>query len=325
MSLKQSAPVQALLPYLRAVKYDGLRRRALRRARTPVEGEGSSDQPASAFFVGSGRSGTTMLGRLFERHPDALYLFEPYHAWAAIDARSDATNFHTTAEPAFFMDASFATPEARIRFVRTMLSEATAAGRRMLIEKTPHNVCRIGFIEALVPDASRTRYVHIVRDGLDVVRSIARLATVGTYRIAGKRNYNQWWGREGCKWAALARDGARAGYFGDEVGLLSTDAQRGAYEWLCSMGEAERWREGLGDRMLEIRYSELTASPREVVGRVCAHLGLPCDGVWLESAIAQVRPERRNAGDALRLPAGMRGAFNAHQERHGFEGRAEGL
>ncbi len=327
MSLKHTAPVQALLPYLRAVHYDRLRRQALRRARTPSPHEhaAGAEQPASAFFIGSGRSGTTLLGRLFDQHPEVLYLFEPYHAWAAIEPRSDVTNFHVRADGLFFMDQSLATPEARTRFVRTMLRSVREAGRGTLIEKTPHNVCRIGFIESLVPDPARTRYVHIVRDGVDIARSIGRLATVGTYRIAGKPNYNQWWGLGGCKWTSLARDGAAHGYFPAEVGLITNDAQRGAYEWLCSIGEADRWRQTLGSRMLEIRYPDLTSSPREIVPMVCRHLGISCEPAWLERSIAQVQPERRNKGEPLRLPPGMLARFNAYQDRFGMDGRAVGL
>lgn len=323
MSIKRSAPVQALLPYLRAIRYERLRRGALREARTPAPGEQGGEHPGSAFLVGSGRSGTTLLGRLFERHPEVLYLFEPYHAWAAIEPRSDVTNFHVRANGLFFMDASDVSEGAGTRFIRTMLAATNRAGKRMLVEKTPHNVCRIGYIEALVPDKERTRYVHIVRDGVDIARSIGRLATVGTYRIAGKPNYNQWWGLDGCKWKSLARDGAARGYFPDEVGAIETDEQRGAYEWLCSIGEADRWREMLGSRMLEIKYADLTSRPGEVLKGVCDHLGISCDGVWLDRAIAPVQPERRNKGETLRLPPEMAARFNAYQERFGFEGRAE--
>lgn len=325
MSLKQSAPVQAILPYLRAAHYERLRRQALRQARTLSPHESAPEQPGSAFFIGSGRSGTTLLGRLFDQHPEVLYLFEPYHAWAAIEPRSDVTNFHVRTDGLFFMDEGQAVPEARTRFVRTMLRSVRDANRRMLIEKTPHNVCRIGFIEALVPDVSRTRYVHIVRDGVDIARSIGRLATVGTYRIFGKPNYNQWWGLSGCKWTSLARDGAAHGYFPTEVGSLTNDAQRGAYEWLCSIGEADRWRERLGPRMLEIRYADLTSQPREVVAEVCRHLGISCEPAWLERSITQVQPERRNRGEPLRLPPAMLARFNAYQARFGMEGRAEPL
>ncbi len=277
MSIKRSAPVQALLPYLRAIRYERLRRQALRAARTPAPGESHADQPGSAFLMGSGRSGTTLLGRLFEHHPEVRYLFEPYHAWAAIEPRSDVTNFHVKSDGQFFMDASLATADARTRFVRTMLAPVSNARRRLLVEKTPHNVCRIGFIEALVPDPSRTKYVHIVRDGVDIARSIDRLATTGTYRIAGKPDYNQWWGRGRCKWKSLARDGAAHGYFPQEIGALTSDAQRGAYEWLCSIGEADVWRDRLGSRMIEIRYPDLTSRPRDIVADVCQHLGISCE------------------------------------------------
>lgn len=314
---------RTVIPLLRAVRYGRKRREGRRAAARPMAGEESRDQVPAAFLFGCGRSGTTLLGGLFANHPEAMYLREPYHLWAAIEPRADVTNFHVDVDGLFFMSESDVTPEARVRFVRTMLLPARAAGKRLLIEKTPHNICRIGYVEALVPDASRTRFVHIVRDGVDVVRSIDRLAAASAYRVGGKPNYNQWWGNFGRKWESLSRDGAAAGYFPNEVGSLTTHAERGAYEWLCSLGEADRWRSHLGDRMLEIRYQDLTGSPREIVPRVCSHLGLRCDAAWLDHAIAPIQPERRNKGGSLRLPAAMADRFNALQIRHGFAGRAE--
>jgi len=43
------------------------------------------------FIIGCGRSGTTILGRIFEKHPRAIYFFEPWDMWAAVDSALDLT------------------------------------------------------------------------------------------------------------------------------------------------------------------------------------------------------------------------------------------
>ena len=306
-----------LLPYARAARLWNLRRRARRDAAGPAP----ADVTPPAFIVGCGRSGTTILGKLFTLHPEVTYLREPYHLWAAIDPRADVTGLHVvTPDAKFFLDASDRTDEAQRRFDR-LIPGAASSGTRV-IEKTPHNAARIGWLEALAPGA---RYVHIARNGLSVAKSIDGIATTSSYRMAFKPRYNQWWGTDESKWRALATEGPARGYFGDEVPQLLTHGQRGAYEWLCSLGEVDRWREPLGERLMEVTYTGLTGEPEATLRGLCGHLGIGCPADWLAGAVAMVRPEKVASDFEVRLPEGMRGAFDAWQDRFGFEGRARPL
>lgn len=307
-------------PYLRPVRHAHLRWMCERIARAPGPHDQTPAPPPAGFVVGCGRSGTTILGKMLTIHPEICYLFEPYHLWASVERRTDVANLHYDVDGLFMMDASHATPEARLRFNRLVYGARARSGRPLVVEKTPHNVVRIGFLDALAPGS---RFIHIVRSGLDVARSIDRLATTSTYRNIGRPTYNQWWGVDDKKWIALARDGAAAGYFPDEVGGLRSHEQRGAYEWLVSLGEAERRRPTLGDRLLEIQYARLTADARGTLTAICRHLGAGAPEPWLARAAGMVESERKNKGQALRLPPAMASAFNAWMDRYGFEGRAE--
>jgi len=256
-----------------------------------------------------------------------MYHFEPYHLWFRVDRRTDVTNLHGRVSGRFFMDESDATPAARAVFER-LLSAPRGAARRLVIEKTPHNVCRIAYLEALAgaePGEAGPRYVHIVRSGLDVARSIERIATVENPRADGHDLHNRWWGRWYSKWTALARDGAEHGYFTDEVGLLSSHAQKGAYEWLVSLGEADRWRPRLGERMLEVTYPDLAARTEDTLRAICRFYGIGSPRPWLDRAVSIMEPERKNTGGTLCLPPRMAAAFNAYMDRYGFVGHAEEL
>lgn len=312
--------MQSIKPYVATFRYAWRRWSAERIAGRPSPFDEAPGEPPPGFIVGCGRSGTTVLGAILKTHPEICYLVEPYHYWAAIDRRTDATNLYYEVDALFFMDARHASARAKVRFNRLIHGARARSGRPAVIEKTPHNVCRIGFLEALAPGA---RYLTIVRNGLDVARSIDKIASASLYKIAGKENYNQWWGTDECKWAALARDGAAAGYFAEEVGPLETHLQRGAYEWLVSLAEADRWRHRLGPRMTEITYPALTSRPQQTLAAVCAHFGVTADPAWLASGASMLTPERTNQGEPLRLPPRMAAAFNAQQERYEFAGRAE--
>ena len=54
-----------------------------------VQMESELGRPAPIFIIGCGRSGTTLLGKMFDAHPAVRYLYEPYHLWAAIEPATD--------------------------------------------------------------------------------------------------------------------------------------------------------------------------------------------------------------------------------------------
>jgi hypothetical protein len=306
---------ESIKALLRAPWYVALRGFAECLARIPCPSD-HIQVSRPGFVVGCGRSGTTVLGQVMGGHPQVLYLREPYHLWAAVDRRTDVADLHHVTDGCFFMDGVHCTPGAQVRFNRLV---HRACRRARLVEKTPHNVARIGLLERLTVEP---RYVHVVRNGVDVAHSIDRIARANAYRIAGKGRHNQWWGRDDCKWRALAREGAARGYYADEVPRLKGHLQRGAYEWLVSLGEADRWRVPLGDRLCELTYSQLTLEPGATLHRLCRSLGLDCPERWLRWAITEVRSERRYHWRWLELPPRMAARFNAYQERYGFEGRA---
>lgn len=309
---------QALLPYLRTAKLLKLRAGARFRCVMP---HAERDRLPVRFIVGCGRSGTTVLGQVVSMNPSVKYLREPYHLWQTIDTRMDVTGLHSSPEDTqLFFEREDSTPEARVKFDKLIARSGRTQEHECVIEKTPHNAARLGWIRAAVPNAS---VVHMVRNGLSVVRSIGRIVSKPYYRLGFKPSYNQWWGTRSSKWKRLSREASARGYFPDEVGQLRTNEQRGAYEWLVSIGEIDRWRETLGDQLLEVRYTDLTMKTEETCEQIAAHFEIPCNKRWVSRANKILNQERINPGSTLRLPQHMCERFNEYQRRYGFTGRAE--
>ena len=164
------------------------------------------------------------------------------------------------------LDARDATPECRRR-VHRAFGDALRDRPGRLVEKLPANNFRLGFLEACFPDAS---YVHIVRHGVEVARSIEGECARG------------WYGADDYKWRELVR---HAGERSEQVGALAasvTDGcERGLLEWRLSVEAAERFRATVpATRWLDVRYEALVEDPVATLRCVLGFLDLPPhDGV----------------------------------------------
>lgn len=298
-------------PLARAVGLPALglpaRVRAMRPASRPIT-------TPMIFVIGCGRSGTTLLGQLLGTLPSVRYLHEPNDVWAAIEPETDSLQVFSRGKHHCLLDASQVTARAQRRF-QAMMSQPSGI---TLVEKSPHNTFRIGYLNALSPAAS---FVHVIRDGIDVSHSIARIAQ-GETRIAFRPNLNNWWGLGHSKWHALAADGKVANYYPLEVSDLQSDAQRGAYEWLVCQLEADKWRERLGPRLVEVTYQSLTDDPATTLRAIAGAVGLACPEEWLTEAIGWVRRSAASRTEPLTLPEHMCDEFNSLQAAYGFSGRA---
>ncbi len=312
--------IEILKPWLRAVKYSWLKGLAEYQARQAKSGEQmQSSSPRLAFLIGCGRSGTTILGNVLSRHKDVYYFFEPYHLWAAIEPLTDVLNLYHQIDAQLLMGQIHSNEDSLILFNRLFLEKKSQNKSICFLEKTPLNSMRIGYLNALAP---RARFIHIVRDGVDVSCSIGRIASTNSYKIVGKPQLNQWWGVENYKWKALSRDGTAAGYYPDEVDLLKDHRSKGAYEWLVSLGEVDVWREQLGNRLYEITYNELTANPEATLASICKFIELETPNHWLHEASNTIHLGSHNFAETLNLPPAMCNTFNYYQERYGFTNRA---
>lgn len=128
---------------------------------------GRVDRPI--FIVGSPRSGTSVFSRLFGRHPqlanwsEGHCLFDPMYLSQRNEHRWDAN--HSTAFG-----------RRRVRSNVYWFSRYIATRQRVpnirFTNKLPRNTLRIPWILRIFPDA---QFVHIIRDGRAVVRSMIRV------------------------------------------------------------------------------------------------------------------------------------------------------
>lgn len=192
-------------------------------SRAPTrDGAGPEQAAPVVFLVGAGRSGTTLLYKLLCLHPDVAYIsnYENRLPWfpdglaaGAVRHRTDLKlrawfnqrgNAYFTNRP--LLVKSFPTPhEGESVFAAcgvplflargTLPDDRTArrlrerfghirrrAGARTFLSKRTANNRRIEYLSAVFPEA---RFVHLVRDGREVARSLASVSWWDQHRV--------WW------------------------------------------------------------------------------------------------------------------------------------
>jgi hypothetical protein len=205
------------------------------------------------FFVGCGRSGTTLVRALVDGHP-ALAVPPESHFVVALAPPAGATF-----DPGAFVDAlaasdRFALWEMDRDAVARAVADAGAAtypdavravfaawaagrGKPRYADKTPGYVVHIPALAALFPEAT---FVHVVRDGRDVAASFVELGWAAGPAEAALH------------WRLRVRRGRRAG-----------------------------WALGPG-RYHELRYEDLVADPEATLRRLCIAIDLPFDAAMLD-------------------------------------------
>ena len=208
-------------------------------------------RPPFPFFVGCGRSGTTLVRALVDAHPDmaippeshfvvaeAPPRGEPFDAAALLDALAASDRFALwgldPGDVAAAVAGTAGYPDA-VRAVFALWAER--AGKPRYGDKTPGYVVHVAAIARLFPEAV---FVHVIRDGRDVAASFLDVG-----------------------WAASAEEAAR--------------------HWALRVRRGRRGGRALGPgRYHELRYEDLVADPEPALRGVCDAVGLAFDPAMLD-------------------------------------------
>jgi hypothetical protein len=125
-----------------------------------VTSSGVNYQYQPIILIGAPRSGTKLVRDFIAEHPDVDKVpFDVDYIW----------RLGNEAVPYDEIPVDYLTPQKKQRILR--MFESFRSGAPYLIEKSVSNTMRVPYVHAVFPDA---RFIHLVRDGLDVVESIYR-------------------------------------------------------------------------------------------------------------------------------------------------------
>ncbi len=227
------------------------------------------DRPV--LIVGMGRSGTTLLGRIFAAHPSVGFLNEPKAMWHVI--RDDEDIIGSYAPPhtgRLYLGAEDADEDVSRRAHAVFAWYLRASHSKRVVDKYPELIFRHAFVRAVFPDA---RFLIAVRSPWSTLKSVAG------WSASHATDDADWWGVREQKWDILWTQGVvQRTSNADLVGLGlagETDNHiRAAVEWVVTMREAVSL--ATTDSLAQIvHYEELVSHPRETVGEMLRFCELP--------------------------------------------------
>jgi hypothetical protein len=204
-----------------------------------------TSQARHVVMGGAPRSGTTLLRKLIDRHPELCSgaetkLFVP----AAFNLAWLARAYEL---PLPELEAMVDAAPSQAAFVDAFAARVTmAAGKARWAEKTPQNIRHLDWILERFPSAS---VIHIIRDGRDVVCSM--------------REHPDWRWVDGT-WRKV---------------LVPRSVESYARRWIEDTAAGMAWRQD--PRYVEVRYEDLVTDPARAMREICDAIGARVDGTWL--------------------------------------------
>ena len=241
------------------------------------------------FILGTGRSGTTILGIVLSMHREIGYLNEPKAIWHVIHPHEDIIGNYSQADAKYRLTAEDATDEMRQRAAQMFGAYLSTTRSKRLVDKYPELIFRVDFVRALFPDA---RFIFLVRNGWDTCQSIAAWSKRLGVQVNGEKH--DWWGVNDRKWRLIAEQLVETepvfAEIADEVKHVERHLDRAAIEWTVTMQEGLRLRQALPDCIHLVRFEDLTAEPDETLTELCNFCELPTDDTFREYARQTLHP-----------------------------------
>jgi hypothetical protein len=241
------------------------------------------------FIVGTGRSGTTILGVVLSIHQDVGFLNEPKALWHAIYPNEDLIGSYSSDPARYRLCAEDVTDEISQSAHRLFGAYLTAVASKRVVDKYPELIFRASFVRAIFPDA---RFIFLVRNGWDTCQSIKGWSK--RFGIQAEGEIHDWWGVNYRKWHLLVNQivATHRDFKGitEEVRNFDYQTDMAALEWIVTMREGLRLMQEWPDSVHMLHYEELTSNPAKSLAKVLEFCELPIDKAVFDYACEILSP-----------------------------------
>lgn len=267
------------------------------------------------FILGTGRSGTTILGVTLGMHKDVGFLNEPKALWSYLYDKEDLIGSYSQNPANYRLSAKDADSRIKDMGHKIYGNYLRFSFSSRVVDKYPELIFRTGFVRALFPDA---RFLFLYRNGYDTCHSIRlwseRLGTENGGEI------HDWWGRDDRKWKLLcdkivANDDV-LGPNAAEISDFSSHIIRAAVEWIVTMKEGMRLQESMPECVMGVKFEDYVSSP-ELRMKVLQFCDLKPDSNYEKYCEKVLRAP--GSKPKLQLPSIIQEEFSRIMGRLGYE------
>jgi hypothetical protein len=270
------------------------------------------------IIIGAARSGTKLLRDVIAAHSDiAKVPYDINYIWRM--GNEKVAHDELTSE--------MLRTENQTR-IRADLAKY-AHGFPYLVEKTVSNCLRVPYVQAILPDA---RFIHLVRDGRDVIESVHRQWTAPPdwrYIVQKARSfpwrqafgYGLNYGLGTLRKLLSSRDTGRATTWGPRYNGIDRDLKQKdiwevcAIQWLrCIESALQSLSHVASVQQMNIRYEEFVCQPEMYLTQIAAFLEI--DPVPYQTILSEYEISGDNVGKGLsRMPKPQLSLIRPHLER----------
>jgi hypothetical protein len=266
------------------------------------------------FIIGTGRSGTTILGSILSIHNQVGYLNEPKALWHAANPDEDVIGHYSHGYARYRLNAEDVTPEARHNIHRLFGAFLATTFTKRIVDKNPELAFRIPYVKAIFPDAL---FIFLVRNGWNTCYSIANWSKNNEVKIDGE--IHDWWGVNNRKWSFMLSElVAPDPVFADTFEIISgfkLHTDMAAVEWVVTMREGMRLL-SIDSSIHLLRYEDLTQNPRQILIDLMDQCDLPHDSKVLTYAEKVLNPSTDHP--PLELHPAILPIFNSTLDQMGY-------
>ncbi len=241
------------------------------------------------FILGTGRSGTTILGIVLSMHKDVAFLNEPKALWHAVYPYEDIIGNYTRKESYYRLNEKDVNESIKKYAHRLYGMYLTFTLSKRVVDKYPEMIFRVPFLKEIFPDS---KFLFLVRNGWDTCKSIETWS-----KRLGKKEKGEvhdWWGVNDRKWKLLveqivSKDEDFKNII-EDVKQFKNHTDRAVVEWIVTMKEGLKVLEKYPESTMLVKYEDLVKNPKNTLNKIIEFSELEKDSKFLEYGEKILKP-----------------------------------
>ncbi|HKR06712.1 MAG TPA: sulfotransferase [Bacteroidia bacterium] len=228
------------------------------------------------FIVGTGRSGSTLLGILLSMHKQVAYLNEPKAVWHFAYEKEDLIGNFTTGIAYYKLNDAHVTSKTISVMNKLYGFYLASVFSKQVIDKYPELVFRIDYLKKIFPDA-KVLFLH--RNGFQTAASTAQW--IEDNREQKGNDIHDWWGLNNRKWNLLIEQVVPLSKLlsphVEKVKTINSQVEKAAVEWIVTMEEGISFLKKYPENVMPVKYEELVSLPETALSKVFSFCNLEYD------------------------------------------------